>query len=342
MNLNRIRGENLKRLSDSIPSPEKIRKQFAMDGDWFTAGRLSVPDGKILVGDPFAYLYCSDFSQRLTVNVESGIYPVQYAYIENELIGVNLCTLRLKLRQTDAVKYEIAHSAYEKDIDLPEKHFIGFPVQMGYITFISSEGGEKYREYIRNWRKSNPNKDFYDKIFAMLLEDFDDEDDEWNGDFTEWQIPGSELNMFISVSGLGNGFYIPYIGIDEKNEVCEIIVPVIDKEYIEEETEKSRDVWDGAEYCIATNRVAVNGCKVGYMYRDEISRSFSDSGWRFYEGNESGGYEETLNNSSIMSVHDIAENDPAIIPFLKSPYGTALYKNENGEFEDDELFINSW
>ena len=38
--------------------------------------------------------------------------------------------------------------------------------------------------------------------------------------------------------------------------------------------------WEGADGCIATNRITVEGCKVGYCYREEPDGGW-DSGWRF-------------------------------------------------------------
>ena len=44
--------------------------------------------------------------------------------------------------------------------------------------------------------------------------------------------------------------------------------------------------WEGADGCIATNRIMVEGNKVGYCYREEPDNGW-DSGWRFTAGDES-------------------------------------------------------
>ena len=44
--------------------------------------------------------------------------------------------------------------------------------------------------------------------------------------------------------------------------------------------------------CIASDKITVNGLKVGYMYRENPSNDL-DTGWRFFEGNED---EEYTNN----------------------------------------------
>jgi hypothetical protein len=42
---------------------------------------------------------------------------------------------------------------------------------------------------------------------------------------------------------------------------------------------------DSEEGCIASDRITVDGCKVGYMYREEpYQNGRPDSGWRFLAG----------------------------------------------------------
>lgn len=66
-----------------------------------------------------------------------------------------------------------------------------------------------------------------------------------------------------------------------------------------------------------------------------------DSGWRFTAGDEDGEYMGNPDNSDIFSLNTVANNDPEIIPFLTVPYGTAFYRNENGEFIQDTLNMDA-
>ena len=43
--------------------------------------------------------------------------------------------------------------------------------------------------------------------------------------------------------------------------------------------------------CIASDKITIEGQKVGYMYRENPSND-TDSGWRFFAGNEDGTYSE--------------------------------------------------
>ena len=51
--------------------------------------------------------------------------------------------------------------------------------------------------------------------------------------------------------------------------------------------------WEGADGCIATNRITMEGYKVGYCYRENPDGGW-DSGWRFTAGDESEAYMDCL------------------------------------------------
>ncbi|MEC0178390.1 DUF2185 domain-containing protein [Paenibacillus favisporus] len=94
---------------------------------------------------------------------------------------------------------------------------------------------------------------------------------------------------------------------------------------------------DSNEGCIASDRITVDGCKVGFMYREEVSGSpYPDSGWRFMAGDEDEEYMDNADNHAIYLVNTICNYDPDIIPFLHSPPGTAFIRNERGALVLDE------
>lgn len=93
--------------------------------------------------------------------------------------------------------------------------------------------------------------------------------------------------------------------------------------------------WIGPEGCLATDRITVDGMPVGYCYReepDEGSRDW-DSGWRFTAGDESDEYMDDPENSSIYALNTICNYDMEIIPLLRSPYGTAFERDEEGNLQ---------
>jgi len=76
-------------------------------------------------------------------------------------------------------------------------------------------------------------------------------------------------------------------------------------------------------YCLASDKVTVDGMPVGYMYREEPEEE-DDSGWRFLSGTEEQDYVDNPENAAIFEVNTIANLDPAIVYYLKMPYGTEM------------------
>ena len=95
--------------------------------------------------------------------------------------------------------------------------------------------------------------------------------------------------------------------------------------------------WEGADGCIATNRITVEGYKVGYCYREEPDGGW-DSGWRFTAGDESEAYMDDPNNAGIYKLNTICNDDPDIIPLLNTPAPCAFERDENGVFQQ----IKDW
>ena len=95
--------------------------------------------------------------------------------------------------------------------------------------------------------------------------------------------------------------------------------------------------WKGADGCIATNRITVEGCKVGYCYREKADGDW-DSGWRFTAGDESNEYMDDPNNAGIYKLNTICNDDPDIIPLLNTPAPCAFERDENGVFQQ----IKDW
>ena len=82
--------------------------------------------------------------------------------------------------------------------------------------------------------------------------------------------------------------------------------------------------------CFVSNRIMIDGCKVGYMYRELSDSEFPDSGWRFFSGDESEEYTNNYNNFSIVNLNTVCNYDKSIIPYLNYPVGSELIRK--GEY----------
>lgn len=91
--------------------------------------------------------------------------------------------------------------------------------------------------------------------------------------------------------------------------------------------------------CTASDMITVHGHLVGIMYRQEPTND-NDSGWHFTAGCETQEYMEEASNVEIYDVNTIANYDPAIIPFLNAPTGSAFEREEDGEFHEMDLDLD--
>jgi hypothetical protein len=80
-------------------------------------------------------------------------------------------------------------------------------------------------------------------------------------------------------------------------------------------------------YCIVSNKIIVDGMKIGFMYREEPADN-DDSGWRFLAGTENQKYLDDEANSEIIDVNTIISANPSIITYLNLPFGSDLERKE--------------
>lgn len=83
--------------------------------------------------------------------------------------------------------------------------------------------------------------------------------------------------------------------------------------------------------CLATDRITVDGMRVGYMYRDESSKSHHN-GWVFMSGDESQEYADEASNWNYYDTNTISNYDPEITTLLESPIGSSFERDPSGKF----------
>ena len=110
------------------------------------------------------------------------------------------------------------------------------------------------------------------------------------------------------------------------------------KYYIKPEDIKELFHTDGPDGCIASDRIMVDGEKIGYMCREYADHD-GDSGWRFTAGDEDEEYMSNPENAGVYTLNAVANVDMDIIPFLKSPVGSGFFRDENGKLVKDDFNI---
>lgn len=87
--------------------------------------------------------------------------------------------------------------------------------------------------------------------------------------------------------------------------------------------------------CIASNKITVDGEKIGYAYREGSDKQFpGDTGWRFLSGTEDNEYSEDPNNFNIFELNTICNYDEAVLPILNSLKHTSYVRVGDKLVED--------
>ncbi|MBQ5317711.1 MAG: DUF2185 domain-containing protein [Oscillospiraceae bacterium] len=108
-------------------------------------------------------------------------------------------------------------------------------------------------------------------------------------------------------------------------------------DYIKIEVKELLDWYGkGPDGCIASDKITKEGWKVGYMFREEPTPGFPDSGWCVLAGNEDDDYMNNADNHHPFALNTICNYDPDIIPYLDSPVGTAYIRVSSDKFEIDD------
>jgi hypothetical protein len=84
--------------------------------------------------------------------------------------------------------------------------------------------------------------------------------------------------------------------------------------------------------CLATDRIVVDGARVGYMYRETPIRA-DDSGWRFFAGDEDDTYMTNTERHGVYDINTLVNYDPDILPLLDAVEGSRFERDGSGAFK---------
>lgn len=230
---------NLKYISCMEKDANDIKKQFVKTNtrNYLTIGKISCPTGKIVVSDPLAYLASGQFCPILEQTIPTGEYRVEVSIYRSNEIGIRMCTARLKIKESEAIIYKLATPTEESAAFKARDGIMsGFPVDAGMIAICDEQVGKEYKSFLDNWHKNNPNKNHYDDYFSSFFKESENKLPQYQreeGDFIEWENPDTKNKLVMISSGFGDGFYQSYFGYDSNNEICELIVPLVNPDLFE-------------------------------------------------------------------------------------------------------------
>lgn len=195
----------------------------------YIMGECAFSSGRILTADPLCYLQSPKDVHLKEKSIKPGTYPVQVAIMDSSMAGRRIVGARLKVSGKEAVLYELAKCKKEAVLSggmtaFPE---FGFAVECGMACFCDEQAARSYWQFLDYWYRKheggNIYDDYFEELFARSYKDNPQVQRE-GGDLLMWSNPldGSVIPMF--ASGMGDGYYTDYWGIDAAGELCELVI----------------------------------------------------------------------------------------------------------------------
>ncbi|MBO4494243.1 MAG: DUF2185 domain-containing protein [Clostridiales bacterium] len=327
--------DNRKFISKDDFDPETIRKQLTPSEDLivYPLGGISCPTGRIVVGDPIAFLvkdFTDSHSPVLGRSIAPGKYPLLVSIFRSKTFGLKYCLAKMQISEKEAVRYEPARPDNAK--------LAGCPVDAGTLSILDEKTFGEYQNFVKQWDSEHPDGNIYDEYFRAIYEEsakkFPDLQRE-AGDFIDWTIPETSSKMYFFTSGFGDGLYTPFWGVDADGEVCELIIPMANAEDLrkaDEDFAQMEKYLPEANLCL-TSLMVFQKQMIGYLHRNTPQHGPKDSGWTMYEGTESEEFISQEGNAAVVDIRTLCQISPQLLTILDAPYGTAWVRNETGDYE---------
>jgi len=186
-------------------------------------GELMINSGFVIASDPFFLSHMEPFNKP----VPNGNHPVDIVFIELENAGKRVAISRLKFSKEQALKWQLAVTDKDDTSELNEDDYIGYPVDAGLGCFIDANFAKTFDEVMdKHYKANGPDSNYYDDVLASEFKNNAFNQNALNdiGDYVNHNpIKDSNQNVTIFSSGVGDGTYPSYWGIDRNGQTCELI-----------------------------------------------------------------------------------------------------------------------
>ena len=151
------------------------------------------------------YLHSEENRKILDRTIPIGKYEVELAILNSKTISKRVAGASLKIKNDKIIRYEQTQNKSSK--------LNGFGVDAGLASFCDASVAEEYTKFYSN-----------NDYFIKLLQ---------GKQFIDWEIPGTNHKITMFETGFGDGYYMSLYGLNEKDEVCELVIPFINPEIID-------------------------------------------------------------------------------------------------------------
>jgi len=187
--------------------PNTWVKQWDMNIQFFTeeVGNLKITSGKIIAGDPALLFNAEPFKYEFP----KGEFPVEVAIARLPQID-RIGFARVRFSNAKVHEWQFAIEADEKDTLIVGEDYYGYSTNAGLWTFIDTSAAHYLNEM-------NVYKYWKNVILGNI-------GDEQAKHIIQLPFPYEYANLAVVESGMGDGFYSPYVGLDKDGNICQLLV----------------------------------------------------------------------------------------------------------------------
>ena len=235
--------DKLNKVKKLLQAPSDYNNYFEKDeimGRLITRidmGTVTMTNGAVVVRDPLVYL--DKTAEPYFKKVPCGEFPVTCCVmVETEEDCDRYAAVKVEFTKERAVSFENAMIGSENLDGLKEGDFFGFNVDAGLGAVTDTIGRDAYIEFVDKWEEENSDGNIYDDYFAELFEKNFIKYPNYQrsgGDWINFNIPNTKINIPIFQSGYGDGSYPVYYGFDKNGDICSLIIEFINIEILVEE-----------------------------------------------------------------------------------------------------------
>lgn len=196
-------------------------------------GMLNCPSGKLIACDPMTSLMDAP---ALLQTIERGLYKVKVCVVPTKRYGDRYSCVKLEITDEIPVRYELGVTGIEDlecelDDDLLENEVFGFGVDTATACLCDVQAQLDFQQYWTKHVAEKQDHEPYEYHFSHLMAQNAKAHPLYQtslGDWLNYTIPHSSLNITMFTTGFGDGCYPVYFGYNAKDQICAVYISFFD------------------------------------------------------------------------------------------------------------------
>jgi Protein of unknown function (DUF4241) len=191
----------------------------------YEIGLISITTGEIAITDPQSLSHPYPLSKK----VQLGKYPVSLYYTQTNVFwGYKTAYATIDFLDEIAHTFEFALIDYELLEHPVDKTINGmFPVDSGLLSFSDYQSLEEYISFTNDFLEENEDGNIYEVFLEkhFKMNGNKPKGSSITGDWVNFSVPNSDnKEIFMFSTGLGDGLYPAYWGLNKANEITSLII----------------------------------------------------------------------------------------------------------------------